>query len=165
MRTTWAPKGKTPVLVHRHRNWQRISVAAAVCYRWDGQRARLYFDLRPGSYNDQGLIEFLRNVRRHFRGQRVLLLWDGLPAHRSRAMHDYLASQAHWLLQVERLPAYAPELNPVEGLWANLKGTELANRCDLQINQTIDAAQSGAERIRSNQQLLFGFLGQTGLSF
>jgi hypothetical protein len=131
------------VLVHRHGNWQRISVAAAVCYRWDGQRARLYFDLRPGSYNDQGLIEFLRNVRRHFRGQRVLLLWDGLAAHRSRAMHDYLASQAHWLLQVERLPAYAPELNPVEGLWANLKGTELANRCDLQINQTIDAAQSG----------------------
>ncbi len=163
MRSTWAPRGKTPVLVHRHRNWQRISAAAVVGYRWDGRRARLYFQQRPGSYDAESLIAFLRQLRRHFYGQRVLLLWDGLPAHRSRSMRAYLEDQAHWL-QVERLPAYAPELNPVEGLWANLKGTELANRCDLEISQTMTAADDGVQRIRSSQQLLFGFLGQTGLS-
>jgi transposase len=43
------------------------------------------------------------------------LLWDGLPAHRSRAMRAWLATQRSWLV-VERLPAYATELNPTEGL-------------------------------------------------
>lgn len=152
------------MLVHRHRNWQRMSAAALIGYRWDGRRARLYFHLRPGTYTDQGLIEFLAQVRRHFGGQRALLLWDGLMAHRSRAMTAYLESQAKWL-RVERLPAYAPELNPVEGLWANLKGTELANRCDLEIAQTVDAAQAGVQRVRHSQRLLFGFLGQAGLYF
>jgi transposase len=54
------------------------------------------------------------------------LLWDGLPSHRSRAMRAWLATQRSWLV-VERLPAYAPELNPTEGLWSSLKAAELAN--------------------------------------
>ena len=54
------------------------------------------------------------------------MLWDGLPAHRGRAMRDWLNTQRRWLV-VERLPAYALELNPVEGLWSWLKGTQLAN--------------------------------------
>jgi len=164
VRKTWAPRGQTPVLVHRHRNWQRISAAAALCYRWDGRRARLYFHLRPGAYNDQSLIEFIAQLRRHFRGQPVILIWDGLSAHRSGVMQAFLAQQKGWLT-VERLPAYSPDLNPAEGLWANLKGRELANRCDLEISDTIAAATTGVGRIRGEQQLLFGFLGQTGLSF
>lgn len=163
VRRTWAPRGKTPVLVHRQRSWLRISAAAVVCYRWDGRRARLYFHLRPGSYNDESLIEFLRQLRRHFRGQQVLLLWDGLNSHHSQTMNDYLKTQRPWLW-TERLPAYAPDLNPTEGLWANVKGRELANRCDLDIADTIAAAHSGIRRVRGNQQLLFSFLGQTGLS-
>ncbi len=163
MRRTWAPRGKTPVLVHRQRNWVRISAAAALCYRWDGRRARLYLHLRPGSYNDESLIEFIRQLRRHFRGQQVLLLWDGLNSHHSHTMRRYLETQRRWLW-TERLPAYAPDLNPSEGLWSNLKGRELANRCDLEIADTITAAKSGTERVRGNQQLLFSFLAHTGLS-
>jgi transposase len=53
-------------------------------------------------------------------------VWDGLPAHRSRVMRAWLRCQRHWLV-VEPLAAYAPELNPVEALWASLKGVELAN--------------------------------------
>ena len=82
----------------------------------------------------------MRQLRRAFRGQPVLLLWDGLSSHHSQTMQAYLATQTAWL-EVERLPAYAPDLNPVEGLWANLKGTELANRCDLDIADTVLAAK------------------------
>jgi len=164
VRSTWAPRGQTPVLRHRQRHWQRISAAAALCYRWDGGRARLYFHLRPDSYNDLGLIDFLHQLRRAFRGQAVLLLWDGLSGHRSKVMQAFLATQSRWL-EVERLPAYAPDLNPAEGLWANLKGRELANRCDLEVSHSVAAAHRGVRRIRGNQQLLFGFLRQTGLSF
>jgi hypothetical protein len=59
----------------------------------------------------------------HCRAQKATLLWDGLPAHRSLAMRTWLRRQRSWLV-VEPLPGYAPELNPVEALWSNLKGVE-----------------------------------------
>jgi len=74
------------------------------------------------------LIRFLRHLKRHFRGHRVILIWDGLGAHQSRAMRAYLARQRHWL-HVERLPGYAPELNPIEQVWGNVKAREMANVC------------------------------------
>jgi transposase len=61
------------------------------------------------------------------------------------------------------MPAYAPELNPVEGLWSNLKSQELANRCEADVQTVALAAGLGASRVRSQRSLLFGFLGQTGL--
>ena len=161
VRRTWAPKGKTPVLRHRF-NRKRMSMAGALAYRWDGRRARLYFQTCPGSYNDERLIDFIRQLRRHFRGERVILLWDGLSSHWSRRMQDYLAGQRHWL-EVERLPGYAPELNPVEGLWANLKGRELANRCEDRIEDVAIVAERGVRRVRSSQDMLFGLLHHAGL--
>jgi transposase len=134
-----------------------MSMAGALAYRWDGRRARLYFHTCPGSYNDERLIEFIRQLRRHFRGERVTLLWDGLSSHWSWRMQEYLATQRRWL-EVERLPAYAPELNPVERLWANLKGRELANRCEDRIEELATVAGRGVRRVRSSQHLLFGFL-------
>jgi hypothetical protein len=71
-------------------------------------------------------IRALGELRGFLGGQKVTLLWDGLPAHRSKAMRAWLGRQRYWLV-VERLPGHAPELNPVEALWANLKGVELAN--------------------------------------
>lgn len=137
-------------------------MAAALAYRWDGGRGRLYFQTRSGSYDEESLIEFVRDLRRHFIGQQVILLWDGLPSHRSRRMKEFLDEQSGWL-QVERLPAYAPELNPVEGLWANLKGSELANRCEAEIETVGLVARVGARRVRDNQRLQFGFLHHAGL--
>ena len=160
---TWAPRGKTPVLVHRQRSWTRISAAAFTCYRWDGSRARFYVHLRSGSYNEESLIEVLKDLRRHFRGQKAILIWDGLSGHKSKLMLAHLEQQRRWLT-VERLPAYAPDLNPVEGFWANLKGRELANRCDLETADTVAAARAGITRVRSNQQLLFSFLRHAGFS-
>ncbi len=122
VRRTWAPKGETPVLIHAF-NWTKMSVSATLAYRWDGARSRLFFQTLPGSYNAESLIAFLKDLKRRFRGEKVILVWDGLPAHKSRAMTEYLASQRHWL-RVERLPGYAPDLNPVEPLWGNIKGQE-----------------------------------------
>jgi len=113
VRRTWAPRGRTPILRHRQRNWARLSMAAMCCYRPDGARARLAFHLQPGSYNDQLLIGVVGQLRRFLHGQKVTLLWDGLGSHRSRPMQAFLRSQRGWLV-AERLPGYAPELNPVE---------------------------------------------------
>jgi putative transposase len=72
-------------------------------------------------------VRFLRHLRRHLAGP-VVLFWDGLNAHRSLETRAHLEAQRSWLT-VHRLPAYAPELNPVEGVWAWFKGTATANLC------------------------------------
>jgi DDE superfamily endonuclease len=164
VRRTWAPKGQTPVLIHAF-NWGKISVAAALAYRWDGKRSRVYFQTRPGSYGAERLIAFLQQLRHHFRGQRVILVWDGLPAHKSCLMKAYLQSQRPWLRE-ERLPGYAPDLNPVETLWSNIKGQELANRCSANLAEAATAVCQGMARVRRHaQQLAFSFLDHVGLSF
>ena len=90
-------------------------------------------------------------------------MWDGLGAHRSRAMRAFLATQRDWLV-VERLPAYAPDLNPVEALWSNLKGQELANlACDT-LGEVIQATRQGIDRVRRAWWLPYSFLRRTGLS-
>ena len=75
------------------------------------------FAMQPGSYNDHSIMEFLLELHRHLDGDKVTLIWDGLPSHRSRAMQPFIKSQRHWLV-VERLPPYAYDLNPVEQVWA-----------------------------------------------
>jgi putative transposase len=138
-------------------------MAAALAYAHDRSDAGIVFHTRPGAYNDESLIEFLQALHTELDGAKVTLIWDGLPSHRSRNMHAYTASQRRWLV-VERLPAYAPDLNPVECLWGNVKGAELANLCADTIEETAEAAQAGIERIRDDSHLAFAFLRQCGLS-
>ena len=163
VRRTWAPKGETPVLIHSF-NWKKLSICAAIGYRWDGRRSRVFFQTRPGSYDSDSLVAFLKDLRREMRGQKVILIWDGLPAHKSRIMTDYLHSQRHWLT-VERLPGYAPDLNPVETLWGNIKGQELANRCAETLTELDTEVHNGMARVRQSRQLAFSFLQHAGLSF
>ena len=74
VRATWAPRGCTPVLRHRF-NWKRLSLAGALAYEPDGSAAHLVFELRPGAYNDELLIEFLSAVNEL--EQRPVLLIGG----------------------------------------------------------------------------------------
>ncbi len=98
------------------------------------------------------------------RGKKAILIWDALPAHKSRIMQDYLASQRSWLT-AERLPGYAPDLNPVETLWSNVKGQELANRCSKDIDEAEVALRSGIVPVGESRNLPFSFLRHAGLFF
>jgi hypothetical protein len=162
VRRSWAPRGQPPVLRH-HFNWKRASMAAALCYGIGGGGAQLCFHVQAGNYNTDSLIQVLGELRRFLGGQKATLLWDGLGAHRSHAMQAWLATQRHWLV-TERLPAYAPDLNPVEALWSNIKGQELANlACDT-LGEVITAAWQGIERVRAVWWLPYSFLRRAGLS-
>jgi transposase len=146
------------------RGRRRISMAGVACYRPDGADARLAFHLREGAYDTDQLIPIVAALGRLAGGAApVTLVWDNLPAHHSSAMSAWLADQCDWL-QVEYLPAYAPDLNPVEGLWANLKGVELANRACWSLEELAAAAERGIGRVRGESELLFSFLHQAGLS-
>ena len=135
----------------------------AIGYRRDGRRSRLFFQTREGSYNTESLIAFLDDLKRHVRRQKAILVWDGLPAHKSRAMQAYLLRQRGWLT-VERLPGYAPDLNPIETMWGNIKGQELANRCAQDLVELDTAVRGGMSRVKQSRTLPFSFLKHAGLS-
>jgi transposase len=162
VRRTWAPRGRPPVLRH-HFNWKRASMAGALCYGARGGGAQVAFHVQAGNYDTDTLIGVLGELRRFLGGQKATLLWDGLPAHRSTAMGTWLNTQRGWLV-TERLPAYAPDLNPVEGLWSNLKDQELANlSCDT-LSEVIQAAWQGIQRVRQAWWLPYSFLRHSDLS-
>jgi len=77
-------------------------------------------------------------------------------------MRAYLARQRTWLT-VERLPAYAPDLNPVELVWGNLKSRELANRCAVDLSDLRPPLHAGCARVRRQPQLARAFLKHAGL--
>ena len=138
-------------------------MAAALGYHPEGTRARLWLHLQPDSYDTDRLIGVLEQLAGFYAGHKVVLVWDGLSAHWSHKMRAHLDAQRHWL-HVERLPAYAPELNPAEYLWANLKGGELANCAGDTIAEVADQAQHGIQRVCDSDSLVVGFLAHTGLN-
>lgn len=163
VRRTYALRGRTPTLRHRL-NWKRVSMAAALRYHAaDPDRGpRLCFHLKPGSYDTTALIEVLEQVKVFYAEEPVVLVWDGLSAHWSRAMRAWVAEQ-DWLT-LERLPAYTPELNPVELLWSAIKARELANLAGDHLADAADATERGIHRISQNDQLPWSFLAHTGLT-
>ncbi len=78
-----------------------------------------------------------------YRSENVVLFWDSLSAHWSRATGALAAGQG-WLT-LERIPANAPEPNPVELLWCSLKMRELNNLAD-----DADPTQRGIHRINTS---------------
>ncbi|HEY8754717.1 MAG TPA: transposase [Arthrobacter sp.] len=160
VRATWAPRGHTPVLRHRF-NWKRLSLAGALAYEPDGRDAHLVFQLRPGAYNDETLIEFLDELN-ELEHRQVVLIWDGLPSHHSARMRDWIASQRDWL-RIEPLPGYAHDINPIEQVWGSLKSKELRNLCPDTLDEVADVALDGLNRIGSDASLCFAFLRHSGL--
>lgn len=107
-------------------------------------------------------IDLLQDVKIEMKGKKLLLIWDGLPTHRSRAVMGYINSQKRWL-RVERYPAYAPELNPVEFLWSTMKTKDLAHTPPKGLSHLKRIVHASFRRIRAHTQLLKGCLRKAGV--
>ena len=130
---TWAPKGETPI-VQFHFNWKHVSVIAGLT------RMNCLFRFHDGSIKSAQVVEFLKALKRHLK-RKLLIIWDGLQAHRSRLVREYLDS-TKGAVQMAFLPAYAPDCNPVEYLWAWLKRHALANFCPVTLHELKHTARS-----------------------
>lgn len=102
------------------------------------------------------ILQFVKELKRHLCGKKLLLFWDGLPAHRAKIIADYLKKQKSWL-RAERFPAYAPELNPIEYLWSAMKRRDLANHPPTGLPYLRRTIRKSKRRL-SNTKLLKGFL-------
>lgn len=122
-----------------------------------GNNPELFFQVRPGSMNRYDFVKFLKSVKTEMKGRKLLLIWDRLPAHRSKIVTDYIKSQGLWL-RVEYYPGYAPELSPVEFMWSAMKGKDLANIPPKGLKHLKRMVRKSVRRIKSDKQLLKGFL-------
>jgi transposase len=125
-----------------------------------GTNPELFLRSIAGNMTAEEIIAFLKDLKRHMRGRKLLLFWDGLPAHRARDVQAYLETQKSWL-RVERLPSYAPEVNPIEYLWGAMKKKYLSN-----LTPELSSIGRELKRCRkkiSDSQLLRGFLRASGL--
>jgi len=143
----------------------RVSLAALIAVR-PGTGPRLIFRTHRGRRGDKrkGFTEadyarFLDGAHQQLGGP-VVLVWDGLNTHTSRAMRELIAAR-DWLT-VFQLPAYAPELNPVEPVWSNLKRS-LANLVKHDVNQLTRLVRTRLRQMQYRPGLLDGFLAKTGL--
>ena len=155
VRRTWSPCGQSPTLVQPAHPHRRVSAIAALIISPGRGRVRLCFRLHAGaSVDGSRLRAFLAQLRRQIRGP-ILLLWDGLQAHRAPKVRDFARAKR---IHLERLPPYAPELNPVEYAWSWLKTNPLANYAPQDVPQLARAARGHARRLQRCHDLLWSFI-------
>ncbi len=152
----YAPRGQTPVL-GSPLSWDHLSVFGAITL--DGE---LYTQIRPCSIKGPDVVRFLHYLLRCIPGN-LLVIWDNLPAHRCRAVKDFLAQGGARRLELIALPAYAPELNPAEGVWDYLKRVELANVCCQDKTELRYELRRAVKRLRQKPHALLGCLKEPGI--
>ncbi|WP_211235144.1 transposase [Azohydromonas australica] len=153
---TYAPVAHTPVLRHRLTR-DHLSVIGGV-----GQDERLYFQVHEHAITEVEVIGFCRHLLRHVPGK-LLVLWDGAPIHRSRAIKQFLHEEAGERLHLERFPGYAPELDPQEGIWRHLKHVELRNVCCASLAETRKKLRGACQRLRHKPRVIRARIAHAGL--
>ena len=147
---TYAPVGHTPIL---REWWTRDHLSAISALSSEG---KLYFACQDHAIDSEDVVAFLEHLLREVPG-RLVIIWDGAPIHRSHVIQAFLTNGAAHRIHLERLPAYAPELNPGEGLWAHLKGVELRNVCCFNLPHLRVELRNAVKRVRRKPRLIRAF--------
>ncbi len=156
---TYAPKGQTPIL-NVPLSWDHLSVIAAIT-----PEGKLYVYIQDKAFKGEHIVPFLKHLLRHIAGK-ILIIWDGLPAHRGQAIKDFLRAGATQRIHLEQLPGYAPDLNPTEGIWQYLKYVEMKNLCCHTLDELRDELRKAIARLRHKTDIICScidrvHLGQT----
>ena len=163
---TWARRGHTPVVEVSGKGSGRVSIAGLVCLK-PGHRGRLMWRTRlhrnrkgeRGSFSENDYITFIDQAHQRLRAP-IVLIWDNLNTHVSVRMRELIAART-WLTVI-RLPAYAPDLNPAEGVWAHLKKS-LGNLTPCSIDDLAGLVRTRLKRMQYRPDLLYGLIAETGL--
>jgi putative transposase len=160
LRKTWAPRGHTPVIKIADPHG-RISAAGALTIS-PLSKFEFYFHLLPDNNNFRGnsIAAFVNSVRFRIGGP-LTIIWDQIPIHKSYPVKRYVSQ--HDDIFVESFPPYAPELNPVDYVWAYVKYGRLANYCPKDLDQLRTRVSSELSRVSKRPDLLKSFFHATGL--
>jgi len=159
VRRTFAPRGRTPVLVAWDRR-DRLSAISCITLSPVAARPGLYFDVLDRNIHGEDVVEFLADV--HRRLGPLMVVWDRNPIHsRSKVVRKWLA--AHPDVVAEDFPGYVPDLNPDEGVWGWTKYGRLANLAAGDTGELWGWITDELVTAKCQPELLRGFIRQTGL--
>ena len=162
VRTTLAPRGRTPVLRHRARHRDKVSVAAALTLSPGRGHVSLYYQTYPNQYvNAAAYATFLRRgVLSRVAGP-VVLVHDQGSMHKGEHLRALRADFPR--LDLNPLPPYAPELNPAEQLWNFEKDKELCNFVPRDVRELHQTVDDHLREVRHDQHRLRSFFAATPL--
>jgi len=152
---TWAPKARTPIL-HEWLTWDHLSAISAIT-----PAGELYMSIQEHALKSEDVVCFLQQLLDQVPGL-LLIVWDGIPTHRSRAVKEFLAAGAAQRLWLEQLPGYAPELNPDEGIWNYLKRVELHNLVCHDLIQLRSELEQAMGRVKHKPEVIRGCVKEPG---
>ncbi|MFD7263374.1 IS630 family transposase [Streptomyces sp. NPDC059874] len=165
---TWSQRGRTPVIKVTGKGSGRVLMAGMVCVK-PGHETRLIYRTqtyrgRTGEkkgFRAREFADLLASARRQLGGAPLIVVWDNASTHHSRPLRRFLERNSDWLTIV-RLPPYAPDLNPVEGVWAHLKKS-LANLAPRSIADLAPLVKNRLRVLQRQPGVLNGFVAETGL--
>jgi len=152
-RDTWGPAGEvlTRYAWDRH---DRLSVICALTVAPWAQRFGLYYRFWQHNIQTADVVQFVREVHHHLR-RTMIVIWDRWQVHRSAAA--WLDGQADGWVRVAWLPAYAPELDPVEFVWTHAKYVDLVNWIPSNMEEVQDHLKDALEDYRHDPARLYSF--------
>lgn len=161
VRRTWSPAGQTPVLDAWDRR-DRLSAISSLSISPEKRQLGLEFRLLPHNVKGEDVVAYLRELKHGLGTTKLTILWDGGAVHdRAVVVRDYLAG--HPDITTERLPAYAPELNPDELVWSWTKYGRLANLAASDTGVLAEAVIEELEYLHEHPDLLASFIHKTNL--
>ena len=138
----------------RYPFWEHLSMISAITP--DG---KLYTTMQERAFDGPAIAHFLEHLLRHIPGK-LLVVWDRLPAHRSKVIKAFLRQGGTQRLQLAQLPSYAPDLNPDEGVWNYLKRVELRSLCCYDLPELRCELRKAVARWRHKTTVSQGFIHQ-----
>ena len=155
---TWAPQGQPPILSEVCSR-DHLSAISAIT-----PQGKLYLHLQEHASDAMDVVHFLCHILGQIPGK-LLVLWDRAPIHINQYVRQLLATDHNQDLWLEAFPAYAPELNPDEGIWHYLKNVELPNLCCPDIPQLRNEIRMAVGRLRHKTNIIKACFQHTGLLF
>jgi transposase len=154
---TWGVQGQTPI-VERPGQRQSVSAASAV-----NAKGGFWYCTYQGGLTAELFVELLQKLMR-YRPKPVHLVVDGLPAHKTKLVKDYVRS-TEGRLTLHFLPGYTPELNPDELVWSHVKRTGAA-RTPLRKGESLrDKIDAQLARIKNAPRLVRSFFQAPSVSY
>lgn len=154
---TYSPRGRTPVISE----WQtrdHLSVMGGIT-----PEGKIRTLARQEPLNGLHVVAFLEHLLRTL-AQRLLVIWDGSPIHRRTEVTEFVSAIGARNIQVEKLPSYAPDLNPTEWVWRHLKQIEMPNLAALDLEQLHMELYLAIDRLRRKPHLVKAFFTSARLT-
>jgi tRNA U34 5-methylaminomethyl-2-thiouridine-forming methyltransferase MnmC len=163
IKKTWAPVGRTPVVVYRNRHHRKVSVPGALAYEPARDRIEVVCDFHPDAYvRAPQAAAFVHRLLAEYPGRRIDLVWDNLNAHRGKLVRELTAD--HPRLHMHFLPGYAPDLNPSEMLWCLSKHHRMANHAIDSVPTLHAEAERTIGEVAARPDLLRSCFAHAGLA-